>query len=82
MGFVIANPMCSCQIATRWLGSKLKEPAYTERYVRGCGRSERELIPFLLPYWTGDGCFVTRKNHSEEQCYFNFVLQIGILYGL
>ena len=25
-----------------------KEPPYTERYVRWCERSEREIIPFLL----------------------------------
>ena len=27
---------------------KLKEAPYTDRYVRCCGRSERELIPYLL----------------------------------
>lgn len=27
---------------------QLREAPYTERYVRCCGRSERELIPFLL----------------------------------
>jgi hypothetical protein len=26
----------------------IKEPPYTERYVRWCERTERELIPFLL----------------------------------
>src|SRR5690606_37879222 len=39
----------SLQTVTKRSDSKLKEPPYTERYVRWCGRSKREIIPFLLP---------------------------------
>lgn len=40
--------MYSLQIIIKRSDSKLKEPPYTERYVRWCERTDRELIPIFL----------------------------------